>query len=467
MNGGKDGFNVMSLATVAEESGSETDSPKLLHSMSFLKNRIILPSQLEGKPAFTAPPCDLSSDLQLLSTASFRLPVPSTRPQFRRALSMMEPSQLPSNSVSSPLSRGSKANCTRFKRPEPPREGASLLGVKKRRMGELATPPCIGELGRKKPVFCRSHSETELSIMKSCQLKEETPDILPDSSRLYALPSLSAGSKHPSLRSITCDTLAEVMEGSYSNTIRSCRVVDVRYKFEYEGGHISGAENWQHGEDEEFLSAFLPTDPLPKAPSSYDNTTYDEAGSGPRDILVFHCEFSGKLVFHCEFSSQRGPDFYKKLRERDRQLNKDVYPALHFPECYLLHLGYKEFWRNYPSLCTGNYTEMVDPRHESDLRRMRAKSKSWSGGTVARTSRVRGHSGKDEQVGPPEPVGCLGPPVCASPRCHSGIHHHRHSRRGVVTPPVFRDEFCLEPHIFANCTLVKLSQNVVMLALSP
>ena len=38
------------------------------------------------------------------------------------------------------------------------------------------------------------------------------------------------------------------MEGRYSSTIRSFRVVDVRYQFEYEGGHIQGAENWQHGE---------------------------------------------------------------------------------------------------------------------------------------------------------------------------------------------------------------------------
>ena len=38
------------------------------------------------------------------------------------------------------------------------------------------------------------------------------------------------------------------MEGRYSSTIRSFRVVDVRYQFEFEGGHIQGAENWQHGE---------------------------------------------------------------------------------------------------------------------------------------------------------------------------------------------------------------------------
>ena len=46
--------------------------------------------------------------------------------------------------------------------------------------------PCTGA-SRKKPSFVRSHSENELSIMKSCQLKEEVEDILPDSSRLVEI----------------------------------------------------------------------------------------------------------------------------------------------------------------------------------------------------------------------------------------------------------------------------------------
>merc|ERR1712121_527768 len=152
--------------------------------------------------------------------------------------------------------------------------------------------------------------------MKSCQLEEEMEDILPDSSRLYALPSISSGTKHPSLRSITCHTLAEVMEGRHKSTIRSFRIVDVRYKFEYDGGHIQGAENWQHGEDEEFLSGILPEEPLAEAPLPDTNKT----------------EKRNILIFHCEFSSQRAPDFYKKLRERDRMLHANVYPALHYPE---------------------------------------------------------------------------------------------------------------------------------------
>ena len=146
------------------------------------------------------------------------------------------------------------------------------------------------------------------------------------------------------------------------------RIIDVRYNYEFVGGHISGAENWEHGEEGKFLSSFLPANTKPARGNSQQ----------PRDILVFHCEFS----------SQRGPDFYNKLRTRDREINREVFPALHYPECYLLHLGYKEFYRNYPELCSGGYTAMVDHRFRMDLRTMRAKSKSWTGGTISRTGPV-------------------------------------------------------------------------------
>ena len=45
-------------------------------------------------------------------------------------------------------------------------------------------------------------------------------------------------------------------------------------------------------------------------------------------------------------------------------MNEHTYPGLHYPECYLLHLGYKEFFQRYPDLCNGTYTAMADPKHE-------------------------------------------------------------------------------------------------------
>lgn len=371
-----DGFDLDSLSTISEEE-DDTDSPKMGFN-SLFSAPIILPQHLKDNSAFTAP----THSFPPVSRPDLPCNPPSARPMFRRALSMFSapsPSCLDSDS---PVSRNSLVELKAgFKRPDPPQVGGGCQGKKRRvtpgglmcerSISLQENNPCTGA-SRKKPSFVRSHSENELSIMKSCQLKEEVEDILPDSSRLYVLPTFASGSKHPSLRSINCGTLADLIMGSHKNNVESFKIVDVRYKFEYDGGHIRGAENWQHGEDDQFLSAFLPSAPLPSPPQ------YCLENTEKRNILIFHCEFS----------SQRGPDFYMKLRERDRQLNKDVYPGLHYPECYLLHLGYKEFFKNFPDLCTGNYTEMIDPRHENDLRKMRAKSKSWSGGTVARTGRM-------------------------------------------------------------------------------
>lgn len=369
-----DGFDLDSLSTISEE--DDMESPRMGFN-SLFSAPIILPQHLKDNSAFTAP----TQSFPPTNRTDIPSNPPSARPMFRRALSMFAAPSPTCLDSDSPVSRNSLVELKAgFKRPEPPQVGACL--GKKRRVtpGGLMCERSISLQennpgsggGRKKPFFVRSHSENELSIMKSCQLKEEVDDILPDSSRLYALPTFTEGSKHPSLRSISSHTLADLMSGKHAEKVESFRIVDVRYKFEYDGGHIKGAENWQHGEDDQFLTAFLPSTPLPAPPQ------YCLENKQKRNILIFHCEFS----------SQRGPDFYMKLRERDRQLNKDVYPGLHYPECYLLHLGYKEFFKTFPTMCTGSYTEMIDPRHENDLRKMRAKSKSWSGGTVARTGRM-------------------------------------------------------------------------------
>ena len=68
------------------------------------------------------------------------------------------------------------------------------------------------------------------------------------------------------------------------------------------------------------------------------------------------------------------------LRNKDRDDNKDNYPALHWPEVYLLHGGYKAFFQQHESSCTPlGYLPMNQQGHEEDLRRCRAKTKSCNG----------------------------------------------------------------------------------------
>ena len=56
-----------------------------------------------------------------------------------------------------------------------------------------------------------------------------------------------------------------------------------------------------------------------------------------RPILAASREKRVVLVFHCEFSSERGPRMCRFVRERDRSVNE--YPALHYPELYILKGG--------------------------------------------------------------------------------------------------------------------------------
>ena len=91
------------------------------------------------------------------------------------------------------------------------------------------------------------------------------------------------------------------------------------------------------------------------------------------------------LIFHCEFSSERGPKLCRFLRSQDRELNKERYPQLNFPEIYILEGGYKQFFSSHKDLCFPQaYKPMLDKDHAADLRHFRVKSKSWAAGDKPR-----------------------------------------------------------------------------------
>ncbi|XP_069140150.1 M-phase inducer phosphatase-like [Argopecten irradians] len=171
----------------------------------------------------------------------------------------------------------------------------------------------------------------------------------------YSLPTIPG--KHSDLKSITPETMADVLAGRYDDVISSYRIIDCRYPYEYEGGHIKEAENL---------------------------FTRDDI----HDLLTSRtCSDDGKhiLIFHCEFSSERGPKMSRFLRSKDRELNKDRYPYLDFPEVYLLHNGYKSFYQNHKDLCEPmSYKPMLHENHADDLRHFRSKSKSWCAGSKSR-----------------------------------------------------------------------------------
>ena len=139
----------------------------------------------------------------------------------------------------------------------------------------------------------------------------------------YCLPVIDG--KHSDLKSITAETMAKVLNKEYDDTIEKTVIVDCRYPYEYEGGHIKGAINlYTH---KEILDEFI---------HENGHLKYQSKDSSKRTVIIFHCEFS----------SERGPRMSRFLRNTDRDHNKESYPNLHYPELYLLHNGYKEFYHN-------------------------------------------------------------------------------------------------------------------------
>jgi len=210
----------------------------------------------------------------------------------------------------------------------------------------------------------RCHSETEATIMRALQRSTEEPDLIGDFTRPFALP-LTAG-KHQDLKCITPQTVVDLINGKFNNYVENFTIVDCRYPYEYNYGHIHGAHNlwtkdmvWNM-----FMDGKRALSPSSTSPESH-------SGEGAKRNI---------LIFHCEFSSERGPALSRFLRNKDRDDNKDNYPALHWPEVYLLHGGYKAFFHHHESSCTPlGYLPMNQQGHEEDLRRCRAKTKSCNG----------------------------------------------------------------------------------------
>jgi M-phase inducer tyrosine phosphatase len=79
--------------------------------------------------------------------------------------------------------------------------------------------------------------------------------------------------------------LDNLLDGSYDSQIADYHVIDCRFDYEYNGGHIPGAVNINTTSAvEELLLGSSLTKPRPSI--SGDSTK--------KTVLIFHCEFSAK-----------------------------------------------------------------------------------------------------------------------------------------------------------------------------
>ncbi|KAF8968373.1 hypothetical protein BDZ97DRAFT_1916212 [Flammula alnicola] len=152
------------------------------------------------------------------------------------------------------------------------------------------------------------------------------------------------------LMRISSQTMDDLLDGKYNDDITDFHVIDCRFDYEYNGGHIPGAVNINTTTAvEELLLGPSLTKPRPSV-----------SGDKTRKTI---------LVFHCEFSAKRAPTFAKHLRAKDRATNNHMYPKIHYPEVYILEGGYCQYFRTSSHRCEPPaYVTMDDPNHATSRR---------------------------------------------------------------------------------------------------
>ncbi|KAM5301094.1 M-phase inducer phosphatase 3-like isoform 2-T2 [Glossophaga mutica] len=204
----------------------------------------------------------------------------------------------------------------------------------------------VKDLGLKKTISLCDFNVTQM-------LEEDSNQgyLTGDFSKVCALPTVSG--RHQDLKYINPETVAALLLGNFQGVIEKFYIIDCRYPYEYLGGHIQGALNLYS--QEELYNFFL------KMP-----------------IVPLDAQKRIIIVFHCEFSSERGPRMCRSLREEDRALNQ--YPALYYPELYILKGGYRDFFLEYTVLCEPqSYCPMHHQDHKEELLKCRSQSKAWEG----------------------------------------------------------------------------------------
>jgi M-phase inducer tyrosine phosphatase len=164
------------------------------------------------------------------------------------------------------------------------------------------------------------------------------------------LPHTVSQDEGNSLPRISKETLIEILNGKFNGLYEKFVIIDCRFEYEFNGGHIDGAVNFN--DKEQLSSQLFDVEPTSKA----------------------------LLIFHCEYSAHRAPIMAKFIRNKDRSVNAEQYPRLTYPETYILDGGYSSFFKDYRSRCfPQDYVEMDAQEHaracEKGLGKVKQRSK--------------------------------------------------------------------------------------------
>jgi hypothetical protein len=139
-----------------------------------------------------------------------------------------------------------------------------------------------------------AQSLDEKQIKEALEADANGLNLIGDRSRNHLLP-FKRSIKHQDLFCIVPETLVSILDGKYDEDIDKLIIIDSRYPYEYDGGHIASARNIFTKEkllDELFVH---------KIENNNENSI--DCAYKPSNKRVV-------IIFHCEFSSERGPALY-------------------------------------------------------------------------------------------------------------------------------------------------------------
>lgn len=319
------------------------EAPRPIHGVERRKSILMRPTLARTKGFSTGsmgprsadsqlPPFRFGAGLSKLSTTSMSLdecfnesPTQERRPQSANSpssSSLMGPPRLgkPFGSMSNNTLRNGSPSSGHCRRPSNP-----LFRPRKQFRRSLSMFENPGDVMAKKDDQASSNLHTVMDV---------------DELHQPVLPHFFQEGQPDSIPRITKETLLEVLDGNYNSNYDQHIIIDCRFEYEFEGGHINGAVNFN---DKDLLMSHLFEASLPS---------------------------KTLLIFHCEYSAHRAPMMAGHVRKQDRATNAEQYPKLTYPEVYILDGGYSKFFAQHRSRCfPQNYVEMDAKEHANTCER--------------------------------------------------------------------------------------------------
>ncbi|KAH9996114.1 rhodanese-like domain-containing protein [Xylariaceae sp. FL0662B] len=188
------------------------------------------------------------------------------------------------------------------------------------------------------------------------------------------LPHFFPEGENDNIPRISRETFLHILDGKFNDHYSQKVVIDCRFEYEYEGGHIDGAVNYT---DKDLLARHLFETPM---------------------------EGKALLIFHCEYSAHRAPLMARHVRAEDRTANAEFYPRLTYPEVYILDGGYSEFFNQHRDRCYPQaYVEMGAAEHANTCERELGKLQQKRKGLNRAKTYAFGHRATMAEASPRSP----------------------------------------------------------------